>query len=143
MPTIKRTRGTAVTLLDTALNSLANNTNVLASASSLGTDLGFTKCELELLVSYGSAPGANTSCLVWLLREVDGTNYEDGGASVTPLRVPDAIFSLRVVTGAQRIIVEADLPAGNFRALLRNDATGQAMASSGNTLKIRPVTEAW
>jgi hypothetical protein len=74
------------------------------------------------------------------LREVDGTNYEDGSSTVTPARNPDLVFPLRAVTTAQRIVVIGDLPPGSFVALLRNDGTGQAMAASGNTLKIRPVT---
>ena len=143
MPTIKRVRGTAVDLITTGLNRLANNANVLGNATNLGADLGMTQGEAELCVTFPAQPGANTAVLVWLLREIDGTNYEDGGASVTPTRVPDVMFSPRPVNTAQRIVMPVDLPPGNFRALLRNDATGQAFASSGNTLKIRAASESW
>ena len=141
MPTVKNTRGTIKTALDTALNSMANNTNVLSSTVSFETaDQGMQRCEGELLVTFGTAPTANTSFCVWLLREIDGTNYEDGGTSVTPTRPPDLIFTVRAVTTAQRIVQECDLPPGSPRALIRNDGTGQAIASSGNTLKLRPVS---
>ena len=142
--TVKNSRGTIKTALDTALNSMANNTNVLSSAVSFETaDQGMQFCEGELVVTFGSAPTANTSFCCWLLREIDGTNYEDGGTSVTPTRPPDLIFTVRAVTTAQRIIAVCDLPPGTVKALLRNDGTGQAIASSGNTLKIRPLTESF
>jgi hypothetical protein len=141
MPTVKDIRGTATTVLSTGLNSLANNALVASSAITLSTgEPGYQRCEAELVVTYGTAPTANTACVVWLLREVDGTNYEDGSSTVTPSRNPDLVFPLRAVTTAQRIVVTGDLPPGAFVALLRNDGTGQAMASSGNTLKIRPLT---
>jgi hypothetical protein len=141
MPTVKDTRGTATTVLSTGLNSLANNALVASSAITLSTgEPGYQRCEAELVVTYGTAPAANTACVVWLLREIDGTNYEDGSSTVTPSRNPDLVFPLRAVTTAQRIVVTGDLPPGSFVALLRNDGTGQAMASSGNTLKLRPLT---
>jgi len=141
MPTVKDIRGTATTVLSTGLNSLANNALVASSAITLSTgEPGYQRCEAELVVTYGTAPTANTACVVWLLREVDGTNHEDGSSTVTPSRNPDLVFPLRAVTTAQRIVVTGDLPPGSFVALLRNDGTGQAMASSGNTLKLRPVT---
>jgi hypothetical protein len=141
MPTVKDLRGTATTALTTGLNSLANNALVASSAITLSTgEPGYQRCEAELVLTYGTAPTANTACVVWLLREVDGTNYEDGSSTVTPGRNPDLVFPLRAVTTAQRIVVVGDLPPGSFVALLRNDGTGQSMASSGNTLKLRPVT---
>jgi len=141
MPTVKDVRGTATTALSTGLNSLANNALVASSAITLSTgEPGYQRCEAEIVVTYGTAPTANTACVVWLLREVDGTNYEDGSSTVTPSRNPDLVFPLRAVTTAQRIVVTGDLPPGSFVALLRNDGTGQAMAASGNTLKLRPVT---
>ena len=141
MPTVKDTRGTATTALSADLNSLANNALALSAAITLSTgEPGYQRCEAELVVTFGTAPTANTACVVWLLREIDGTNYEDGSSTVTPTRNPDLVFTLRAVTTAQRIVVIGDLPPGSFKVLLRNDGTTQTMASSGNTLKIRPVT---
>lgn len=144
MPTVKNTRGTIKTALDTGLNSMANNANVLSSAVAFeSADQGMRFVEGELVVTFPSAPTANTSFCVWLLREVDGSNYEDGGTSVTPTRPPDMIFTVRAVTTAQRIVQVTDLPPGSPRVLIRNDGTGQAIASSGNTLKLRPVSESF
>lgn len=140
MPNVINTRGTTDTLLSTELNSLANNTNAVHASNVSITSTGFMKSELELLVTFGSAPTANTSILVWLLGEVDGTNFEDGSSTVTPTRVPDAVFTVRAVTTAQRCKAIIDTPPGPIRALVRNDGTGQAFAPSGNTLKIRSFT---
>lgn len=134
-------RGTTVeTPLSTGLNSLANNGLALSSAVTL-TDAGYLLADVELVVTFGSAPTANTGIAVWFLREVDGSNYGDGDASTTPARAPDLVLPVRAVTTAQRIIVSnVLLPPGTFKALLKNDGTGQAFAASGNTLKILPYT---
>lgn len=138
--TQKWTRGTADTILTTELNSLANNTNVVKSTAVAPTSTEYTMVEVELYVTFGSTPTANTAVSVWFLREIDGTNYEDGSSTVTPTRNPDVVFGVRATTNAQRIIKTCLLPPGNFKPLLRNEGTGQAFAASGNTVKIRPVT---
>jgi hypothetical protein len=143
MPYERYRRGTIATLFSTDLNSLANNSNVLAAAdydNTPGTDTGYTMAEVELVVSFGTAPTVGTGISVWWLQKPDGTNAEDGGTSVTPARPPDVVVPVRAVTGAQRIVVDAGIPPGPFRPLLRNEGTGQAFAASGNTLKIRPFT---
>lgn len=144
MANVTQTRGTAQNLLTTELNSLANNSNAVHASSVTITSAGFLRAELEFLFTFGVAPTANTSLLVWLLREEDGTNFEDGSASVTPTRTPDAIFTVRAVTTAQRVIVPIDMPPGSIlRPLVRNSGTGQSLASSGNVLSIRPVTDSF
>lgn len=135
--------GSQTSLLTTGLNSLANNGLAISSAfdNTIGAaGDGYALCDLELVVTYGSAPTAGTGVSVWLVGSQDGTNYEDGDASITPARLPDAVFPLRAVTTAQRIIRRVALPWGLMKATLKNDGTGQAMAASGNTLKLRPVT---
>ena len=130
-------------LLTTGLNSLANNSLAVSAAfdNTIGqAGDGYILCDLELVVQYGTAPTANTGVSVWFLTSQDGTNYEDGDASTTPARMPDCVFPLRAVTTAQRIIRRCLLPYGLMKALAKNDGTGQAMAASANTLKIRPVT---
>lgn len=142
MATATQLRGTSDTLLSTELNGITSSGNNAVHGSSVTlTNAGYFDGELELLVTYGTAPTANTPIRVWLLREVDGTNFEDGSATVTPTRLPDAVFTVRAVTTAQRFIQPIyDIPPGPIRALVRNDGTGQSFASSGNTLKLRPKT---
>lgn len=138
MPTTQ-IKGTTQTLLSTELNSLANNSNAVHASSIALTSSGYPDAEVELvLAAVGSAFTANTPVYVWFLQETDGSNFEDGSASVTPTRNPDVIFTLRGVTAAQRIVQEIfNIPVGNIRALVRNQG-GVAFAASGNTLSIRP-----
>jgi hypothetical protein len=134
--------GSQATLLSTELNSLANNSLALGAAfdNTQGqTGDGYTLCDVELVVTYGTAPTASTACSLWLLATQDGTNYEDGGSSTTPARFPDLTIPLQAVTTAQRIVRRTWLPWGKWKPLLKNDGTGQAMSASGNTLKVRPV----
>jgi hypothetical protein len=135
--------GTQTTLLSTELNSLANNSLAVGSAfdNTQGqAGDGYVLCDLELVVTYGSAPGVSTACTLWCLGTQDGTNYEDGDASTTPARLPECTFPLRAVTSAQRIIRRVWLPWGKWKPLLKNDGTGQAMASTANQLKVLPYT---
>lgn len=140
MATVTQLSGTIDTVLDTALNSMANNALVL-SAEITHQSPNYLEAELELYIAgMGGTPTANTAFVLWILRAIDGTNYEDGGTSVTPARQPDAYFPIRAVSTAQRIRRRVKLPPGNVKYLLKNDGTGQALASSGNLLKVKPVT---
>lgn len=136
--------GSQTSLLTTELNSLANNGTALASSAfnnTIGqTGDGYILCDLELVVTYGVAPTANTGVSLWFLQTQDGANYEDGSNSITPARLPDCVFPLRAVTTAQRIIRRVILSQGKFTPLIKNDGTGQAMAATANTVKVRPVT---
>lgn len=145
MPTVKNIAGTITTVLSTGLNSLANNSNVLSGAITLSSgEPGYRFGEWELYIaSSAAAMTANTAFVGWIIQAIDGTNDEDGGTSVTPARSPDLIFPVRAVSTAQRINWISDMPTGSFKVLLRNDGTNQTIASSGNTLKVRPRTESF
>jgi hypothetical protein len=135
--------GTQTTLLTTEMNALVSNGLALGAAFNNlqgQTGGGYTLCDVELVVTYGTAPTANTGVSLWFLGTQDGTNYEDGDTAITPGRIPDVIFPVRAVTTAQRILRRVFLPWGVFKSLVKNDGTGQAMAATGNTLKVRPVT---
>ena len=138
--TQKWLRGTADTALTTELNSLANNSNAVKSAAVAISSSEYILAEIEFYVTFVGTPSANTGLSVWFLREVDGTNYEDGSSSITPPRAPDIVFGVRATTSAQRIIKTCVIPPGFFKPLVRNEGTGQALAASGNILKIRPFT---
>ena len=142
--TAKYLLGSQTTLATTALNSLANNALVACTVfdNTVGqTGDGYTLCDVELVCTFGTNPTANTGVALWFLTTQDGTNYEDGSASLTPGRMPDCVFPVTVSTNAQRIIRRVLLPWGKLTPLLKNDGTGQAFAASANTLKIRPVAE--
>lgn len=144
--TLTQIAGTNQTVLTTELNSLANNASVISSVAGASgvitlTSTGYIQALCELLVTFGVAPTANTTINVWFLTAPDGTNFEDGSSSVTPQRNPDVFFPVRAVTTAQRIAKPCKLPVGTFKVLLQNNGTGQAMAASGNTVKILPFTK--
>ncbi len=146
--------GSVLTLMSTELNSLASSAAPSAGAvSSVGGTSGlfnntaggggmggYTRGRFELEIA---APGgtlvAGTSAYVWFLGTVDGTNYEDGSATVIPARPADVIIPVRAVSTTQRIIVVADLPPGNWYVVLGQN-TGQTWGSTLNTLKVLPIT---
>jgi hypothetical protein len=49
---------------------------------------------------------------------------------------------LPVTTGqtGTRVVRRVVCPWGNWKPVAKNDGTGQSLAASGNTIKIRPVT---
>lgn len=129
--------GTTDTVMSTELNSLSSTgLAVTASAVTLTTQ-NYPFAEVELNLPTMTAPTANTIVKVWFIRAIDGTNYEN--VSAEPKRFPDVFFTLDAVV-AQRITKVCKLPPGSFKVLLKNDTIGQAYASSGNTLKIKPFT---
>ena len=124
------------TYLSTGLNSLANDANKLGTAISNGTNRSLF-CDWEfVLASVDLSSQTNPAIYLYLLKRVDGANYEDGSDSVDPAKPPVKIISLREFNGAQRVITEVPMiiPPGDFKVLLKNKG-GAAFAASGNTLK--------
>lgn len=131
---------TIVSVMTTELNSLANNARAISGAQGAdGTDANLLG-DFELAVTFGTAPTLDTTVDLYLVRAADGTNYEDGDASIRPAANAFAgSFQVRNVTSAQRIVVrDVPLPPGLWKAVIHNNATGQAFPSSGSTLKMRP-----
>lgn len=129
----------AVTALTTELDGLANNTNSAASAAFDNATEKAIWHDLELAVTFGTAPADNSPVELYLLPSVDGTNYPDGGGTVTPRpNLLAGVFFMRNITTAQRHVVQRiEVPPGLFKYVLRN-ASGQAFSASGHTLKYRP-----
>lgn len=134
------TGNSVTTLLSTGLNSLANNS--LAISGAFTPSAKQRRAKLQLDVTYGTNPTAGTGCSIWFIQSTDGgSTYEDGDASTTPAKAPSVVLPVRVTTSAQKIIRECVIPAGTCKVLLKNDGTGQAMAASGNTLKIIEIDD--
>lgn len=128
------------TAIDTGLNSLANNASVASSAiDNSSARHRFALC--ELVVTYGTNPTAGSSCGLYVLPSVDGTNYPDFTSGSEPDNALVALFPLLVNTSAQRIVIpRIVVPPGLFKLGLKNGA-GQTMAASGNTLKYNLFSE--
>lgn len=146
---------TPVTLLSTELNTALAGTGYLSSVGGTsgvftnldggGTDklYGYTSGKFELVLATGNTISNEGAVIVWFIKQMDGTNYEDGSSSVLPKRAPDVTFFPRNVTTAQRIVVEAPMPAGVWKVLyyMTNLGAAAQLASSGNTLKVLAVTD--
>src|SRR4051812_10678267 len=126
------------TALTTELNSLANS--ALSSASSAidnETDK-YLYMELELVLA-SLTPTGTPYCNVYLVKQIDGSNYEDNTTSATHQIV--AVFPLSTAGAAKRIIVSNILiPPCPFKLIVQNNC-GPSLASSGNTLKYRRYYE--
>lgn len=125
------------------LDSLANNGRAISSALGADAPAGGSEAHLladwELVVDYATNPTVNTTIDLYLVRSVDGTNYINGDA--TDAAAPQnyvGSFVVRATTTAMRLgLYDVPLPPGLFKAVVHNNATGQAF-STGCTLKYRP-----
>lgn len=132
--------GNPVSLITTDLNSLTTTGAALSAAidNTSGLDLYM---DLELLITYGTNPTANSIISAWVARSVDGgSNYEDASATgpIKPRSGAVGAFSLRAVTTAQRMIIpQVIVPPGFFKVLVCAETTGQTAAASGNVLRAR------
>jgi len=144
MPSLKYERGAIVTVLDTQLNSLADAARSVASAAqdnTLAAQLMFW-ADFELFVDLALAPTENKVVELYLLTEIDGTNYADGSDTVQPRYTSAAgSFPMDAVATAQRVVLRGvPLPPTKWKALVKN-SSGQAFAATLNTLKYLPYRE--
>ena len=126
--------------LGTELNALANDARTAVGSEIANSTALDQYGWLELEVTFGVSPSdAVPHCTVYMVRKPDGTNYEDGSASVQPS--PDAyVGAMRVQasTSAQRIVIGPFLiPPFDVKFLLENK-TGQAFPATGSTLTFYP-----
>jgi len=129
---------TIVSYLSTELNALADDANVLGAAidfTASGTD---RKMYLDVEINLASidlSAQVNPAINIWLLARTDGTNYEDGTASVDPARMPDKVVPLREISAAQRVFARLLLTTPDQGKILIENKSGAALASTGNTVK--------
>lgn len=139
-------QGTLTTLLSTELNSLASGSysslssafnNVVATANLNGYFLADVMLNLA---AYTGTPTAGSYISVRFISAIDGTNYDNSGSTVSV--GPDVIIPVDALASGpyQRTMRNIWLPCGLFKALAHNNGTGIALASSGNTIKVRPVS---
>jgi hypothetical protein len=138
MADIQYKAGSPASVMTSELNSLADDARAISGAIDNTSELDFWD-DVELVVTYGTAPSTGGTVELYLVESVDGTNYGDGSSGVAPPATAlVGVFPLRAVTSAQRIMVRGVMvPPLKFKYLVTNKA-GQAMAASGNTLKRLP-----
>jgi hypothetical protein len=119
--------------LTTELNSLANGSYSSVSTAYDNETNKHLYLDLELVLA-SLTPTGTPSCPVFLVAQVDGTNYED---SPNAASIPIAIFAFTTATAAKRQIRSNILvPPLSFKLGILN-SMGVSLASSGNTLKYR------
>lgn len=97
---------------------------------------------LEFSGAFASNPTAGQTLLVYALRALDGTNYEDGDASTSPPSTAIvAVIPVRATTSTQRIVSSRfELPPCKVKFVAYN-ATSVALAASGNVLALYSATD--
>ena len=132
--------GTIDPVFATASTAALGNNALISSAAYTPTTPNYVAAEVEFTGTFSVAPAAATGLSIWFLRGPDGTNYEDGSASVTPTRSADLVIPFAAITTAQRCTrLLPILPPGTTKVLVKNDNSGQTL-SAGWGLKIRPLT---
>lgn len=128
------------TLLSSELNSLANSSaNALSAAGAVVAATSHLYGFVEFMAGGTYTPTANGFIELWLLQSIDGTNFEDGSATVAPARVADVIIPVRAGTTitprANAGLPPIVLPPGSYKPIVRNQ-TGAALPASGNLIRI-------
>jgi len=124
--------------LTTELNALANNALMLGAVIDFAASGADRKLFLDIeayVASVDLSAQTNPALYIWLLRRTDGTNFEDGTASVTPARMPDKIIPLREFNGVQRTQTNMLLTTPDQGRILIKNVTGATLAATNNTLK--------
>lgn len=146
MADIKLQPDSAVSVMTTALNSLANASGVLGDvAVANNTNLNMWGI-FQLAVTFGTNPTLNNPIELYLIPAVDGTNYADTVDGATPF-VPYTsfigAFNVRATTSAQRLSLLGPygqmiaLPPVPFKLYLVN-RSGQAFPASGSIVSLVP-----
>ena len=124
-------------VLTTELDALAD-----AARSAAGSEIANQTnldqlAVLELLVTFGTAPSAGGYVQVHMVQAPDGTNYEDGSATVDPgIHTAVVTIPVKAVTTAQRVKSNRfQIGPGKTKFLLLNKS-GQAFPLIGSTLRL-------
>ena len=143
MPANYTARGTAATVLTTELNSLAGSAVSALSAAqdndTAGTRDLYAQAEIYI-AAQGTVRAAGAYVALYLVPELDGTNYGATNDECLDNYFVGSASLDDLVVGARFLIIDrVRLPVGDFKVALKNN-TGQTLASSGNTVKLRSYT---
>lgn len=139
MASVKWEVGTISTVMTTGLDSLADEANAISSEIDNTSNLHLFDDVEWVHAALGYTPAAGSVIELYIVEALDGTNYEDGDASIDPPATNlVGVFNIRSTTSAQRhVIRQIPIPPFKFKYVIINK-TGGTLASSGNTLKRLP-----
>ena len=141
MASVKWELGSDVTAMTTELNSLADDARAVSSEQDNSTDLYLFDDVEWHNGTFGGTPDAGAVMELYCVsQELDGTGWEDGeSGSVDPASANlVGVFNIRASTAAQtHILRQIPIPPSKFKYVIIN-RSGQALASSGNTLRRVP-----
>jgi hypothetical protein len=130
----------AANCLTTELNTLAAGSASAAGPAQGGDATNADEVlDFEFLTGGSITPATGTRYDLYLLRAVDGTNYEDVTTGSSESLPPDAYVGSFVPTSgaATKRVALRDVPSppGLWKAVLMNE--GVTLPASGNTVKFR------
>ena len=125
------------TALSTELNSLADGSYSAASSAYDNETNLYLYADVEIVLA-SLTPTSGAFIALYLVKSLDGTNFADGGGATAPAAADlVAQVDLSTSTGAKRrVVANIPIPPLQFKWILLNEAN-VALASSGNTLKVR------
>ena len=123
----------------TAILTSANLKNLLTLDAVTGSEIDNTAnyqyADFDLYIRFAVAPTAGATVSLWFLQALDGTNYEDGSGTTTPVlptRQADIVFPVAAVATQQRVTMRMrTLPNGKFKPYFYNSTT-QGLTNTDN-----------
>lgn len=131
------TISSASTVLSTELNSLGNG-----SRSNAGTeyDNATNKNQwgwVQLDATFGSNPTDRKTIDIYMVKALDGTNYEDGSSSVRPAGATwvASVDTIASTSAQKRTSNRFEIPPTKVKFIAENNC-GVAFPASGSTVKL-------
>ena len=124
-------------VLSTELNALGNDARSAAGGLLDNLTNKDQYAWAKLTVDFVSAPSAGAYCQLFMVKALDGTNYEQGSDTVEPAQnISVGSFPLLASTAAQHVTIGPFLlPPYKVKFILLNKS-GQAFPASGSLVEI-------
>lgn len=125
--------------MTTELNALAAGSN--ATGSTIANSASrYLFADFELYLGIGASVAAGGYQSLYLIKSVDGTNYEYGSATVDPpISALVGIFQNPAVaasTACRMTLERVPLPNTTFKPVISNDNASGATNATGNELRV-------
>lgn len=129
-------------------SSLANNAGVVSGSAYNNVNggtaglVGYKRGKFRFSGTFGAAPSANSGIAIYAIRgDSTGSTFETSSVTPPP-NLPIATIPVDATNTTQtRDSDDVDLPAGYWKLMLVNSATGQSI-SSGWSLTLEPISDA-